>query len=64
MGMAALDALAQRIVVRANLRGIARDEMGAYLAAATRRLSASSISRSLAARAGGRSVRSTGRAAA
>lgn len=32
MGMAALDALAQRIVVRANVRGIARDEMGAYLA--------------------------------
>ena len=31
MGMAALDALAQRIVVRANVRGIARDEMGAYL---------------------------------
>ena len=32
MGMAALDALAQRIVVRANVRGIARDDMGAYLA--------------------------------
>jgi general secretion pathway protein A len=32
MGMAALDALAQRIVVRANVRGIARDEMTAYLA--------------------------------
>jgi general secretion pathway protein A len=32
MGMAALDALAQRIVVRANVRGIARDEMAAYLA--------------------------------
>lgn len=32
MGMAALDALAQRIVVRANVRGIARDEIGAYLA--------------------------------
>jgi type II secretory pathway predicted ATPase ExeA len=31
MGMAALDALAQRIVVRANVRDIARDEMGAYL---------------------------------
>jgi general secretion pathway protein A len=31
MGMAALDALAQRIVVRANVRGIARDEMGGYL---------------------------------
>jgi hypothetical protein len=26
MGMAALDALTQRIVVRANVRGIARDE--------------------------------------
>jgi type II secretory pathway predicted ATPase ExeA len=32
MGMAALDALSQRIVVRANVRGIARDEMGGYLA--------------------------------
>lgn len=32
MGMAALDALAQRIVVRAHVRGLARDEMGAYLA--------------------------------
>jgi general secretion pathway protein A len=32
MGMAALDGLAQRIVVRANVRGVARDEMGAYLA--------------------------------
>ena len=32
MSMAALDALAQRIVVRANVRGLARDEMGAYLA--------------------------------
>jgi general secretion pathway protein A len=31
MGMAALDALAQRVVVRANVRGLARDEMGAYL---------------------------------
>ena len=32
MSMAALDALAQRIVVRANVRGLARDEMGPYLA--------------------------------
>lgn len=32
MGMAALDALAQRIVVRANVRGLSRDEMGPYLA--------------------------------
>ena len=32
MGMAALDALAQRIVVRAHVRGLARDEMGPYLA--------------------------------
>ena len=30
--MAALDALSQRIVVRANVRGLARDEMGPYLA--------------------------------
>lgn len=32
MSMAALDALAQRIVVRANVRGLTRDEMGPYLA--------------------------------
>lgn len=32
MGMAALDAFAQRIVVCANVRGIGRDEMGGYLA--------------------------------
>ncbi len=32
MSMAALDALTQRIVVRANVRGLARDEMGPYLA--------------------------------
>jgi general secretion pathway protein A len=32
MGMAALDALSQRIVVRTNVRGLARDEMGPYLA--------------------------------
>jgi type II secretory pathway predicted ATPase ExeA len=32
MSMAALDALAQRIVVRAHVRGLARDEMGPYLA--------------------------------
>lgn len=32
MSMAALDALAQRIVVRANVRGLMRDEMGPYLA--------------------------------
>jgi type II secretory pathway predicted ATPase ExeA len=32
MSMAALDALAQRIVVRANVRGLAREEMGPYLA--------------------------------
>jgi general secretion pathway protein A len=32
MSMAALDALAQRIVVRANVRGLSRDEMGPYLA--------------------------------
>lgn len=32
MTMAALDALAQRIVVRATVRGLARDEMGPYLA--------------------------------
>jgi general secretion pathway protein A len=32
MSMAALDALSQRIVVRANVRGLARDEMGPYLA--------------------------------
>lgn len=32
MGMAALDALSQRIVVRANVRGLQRDEMGPYLA--------------------------------
>jgi general secretion pathway protein A len=31
MSMAALDALAQRIVVRAHARGLARDEMGPYL---------------------------------
>jgi len=31
MGMAALEALAQRIVVRANVRGLTRDEMGPYL---------------------------------
>jgi type II secretory pathway predicted ATPase ExeA len=31
MGMAALDALSQRIVVRANVRGLQRDEMGPYL---------------------------------
>jgi general secretion pathway protein A len=31
MGMAALDALSQRIVVRANVRGLTRDEMGPYL---------------------------------
>jgi general secretion pathway protein A len=32
MAMSALDALAQRVVVRANVRGLARDEMGPYLA--------------------------------
>ncbi len=32
MAMAALDALAQRTVVRANVRGLARDEMAPYLA--------------------------------
>lgn len=32
LGMAALDALSQRIVVRAHVRGLARDEMGPYLA--------------------------------
>lgn len=32
MSMAALDALAQRIVVRAHVRGLAREEMGPYLA--------------------------------
>ena len=32
MSMAALDALAQRVVVRANVRGLLRDEMGPYLA--------------------------------
>lgn len=32
MSMAALDALVQRIVARANVRGLARDEMGPYLA--------------------------------
>jgi type II secretory pathway predicted ATPase ExeA len=31
LGMAALDALSQRIVVRAHVRGIARDEIGGYL---------------------------------
>lgn len=31
MTMAALDALSQRIVVRANVRGLTRDEMGPYL---------------------------------
>ncbi len=31
MNMAALDALAQRVVVRAHLRGLGRDEMGPYL---------------------------------
>lgn len=31
MSMAALDALAQRIVVRAHVRGLTRDEMGPYL---------------------------------
>ncbi len=31
MSMASLDALAQRIVVRAHVRGLARDEMGPYL---------------------------------
>lgn len=31
MSMAALDALAQRIVVRAHARGLTRDEMGPYL---------------------------------
>jgi general secretion pathway protein A len=31
MGMAALDALSQRIVVRANVRGLQRDELGPYL---------------------------------
>jgi type II secretory pathway predicted ATPase ExeA len=31
MNMAALDALAQRIVVRAHVRGLAREEMGPYL---------------------------------
>ena len=32
MSMAALDALSQRIVVRASVRGLTRDEMGPYLA--------------------------------
>jgi hypothetical protein len=32
MGMAALDALSQRIVVRANVRGLQRHEMAPYLA--------------------------------
>jgi type II secretory pathway predicted ATPase ExeA len=32
MSMAALDALAQRIVVRTNVRGLTGDEMGPYLA--------------------------------
>lgn len=32
LGMAALDALAQRVVVRANVRGLSRDEMAPYLA--------------------------------
>jgi general secretion pathway protein A len=32
MNMAALDALAQRIVVRATVRGLTREEMGPYLA--------------------------------
>ena len=32
MSMAALDALAQRIVVRANVRGLSRDETEPYLA--------------------------------
>lgn len=32
LSMAALDALAQRIVVRAHVRGIAREEIGGYLA--------------------------------
>jgi general secretion pathway protein A len=32
MSMASLDALAQRVVVRANVRGLQRDEMGPYLA--------------------------------
>ena len=31
MNMAALDALAQRIIVRANVRGLLREEMGPYL---------------------------------
>lgn len=31
LGMSALEALAQRIVVRAHVRGIARDEIGGYL---------------------------------
>lgn len=31
LGMAALDALSQRIVVRAHVRGIAREEIGGYL---------------------------------
>jgi type II secretory pathway predicted ATPase ExeA len=31
LNMAALDALAQRVVVRAHVRGIARDELGPYL---------------------------------
>ena len=31
MGMAALDTLAQRIVVRTNVRGLVREEMGPYL---------------------------------
>lgn len=32
LGMSALDALSQRIVVRAHVRGLSRDEMGGYLA--------------------------------
>ncbi len=32
MSMAALDALAQRVVVRAHVRGLTREEMGPYLA--------------------------------
>jgi type II secretory pathway predicted ATPase ExeA len=31
LGMAALDALAQRVVIRASVRGLSRDEMGPYL---------------------------------
>ena len=31
LGMAALDALAQRVVVRAHVRGLTRDEIGPYL---------------------------------